>query len=366
MSRSPMLEGGSFHFYPRKEHIMSFQDEHLRRRAVKAIALQEQGFFLIDRRRELPLLGCNPDDLRFSRERDGRGRCYDYENAWGKFQFAPEDYGLLVLCKGAPPQELLPQPKLEVATATVHTGFATIHNNGKSFDLDLETRDKVDFGTLKLLNQTLAEEELPVVVWQVDEGESDTPPIIRITNDSAMLFASSATWSPDDQQLVATQVVTTSQELLKAIKASLATNNRKSYITVKTPEDSAYLKGARRGFITATNSLTQANAEGTVSALLHPLSGDPQAHTDDHFYLVITPEEDLSEKFVERLDLAIPWPLQPEWAEYLLEAGKRAGLVEELPTVGTDFSAGLKVLKNETKWQQVISTGLKQGRISIS
>jgi hypothetical protein len=160
--------------------------------------------------------------------------------------------------------------------------------------------------------------------------------------------------------------VTTSQELLKAIKASLATNNRKSYITVKTPKDSAYLKGARRGFITATNSLTQANAEGTVSALLHPLSGDPQAHTDDHFYLVITPEEDLSEKFAERLDLAIPWPLQPEWAEYLLEAGKKAGLVQALAMSGSDFSAGLRVAKNETKWQQVISTGLKQGRISIS
>ena len=101
--------------------------------------------------------------------------------------------------------------------------------------------------TLQVLNQTLATEQIPVVVWQLDEAEGETPPVIRITNDSAMVFASSAIWSPIDQQLVAAQVVTTSQDLLKAIKATLANNNTKSYLTVKTPDDSAYLKGARQG-----------------------------------------------------------------------------------------------------------------------
>ena len=152
----------------------------------------------------------------------------------------------------------------------------------------------------------------------------------------------------------------------KGFDHKYATNNSKSYLTVKTPDDSAYLKGARKGFITVSNNLAQANAEGTVTELLHPLSGDPQAHTNDYFFLVVAPGESLSCRFIERLDLAIPWPIQPEWADYLLEAGKRAGLVEVLPKSGNDFTAGLRLLKNETQWQQVISEGLKQGCIAIS
>jgi hypothetical protein len=204
------------------------------------------------------------------------------------------------------------------------------------------------------------------VVWQLDEAEGETPPVIRIANDSAMVFASSAIWSLQDQQLVAAQVVTTSQELLKAIKASLANNNSKSTLTVKTPDDSAYLKGARKGYVAIANNLSQANAEGTVTALLHPLSGDPQGNAAEHFFLVVSPGEDLAQAFAERLDLAIPWPLQPEWAEYLLEAGKRAGLVEVLPSSGDDFAAALRIEKNESLWREVIAASLKKGYIAIT
>jgi len=40
-----------------------------------------------------------------------------------------------------------------------------------------------------------------------------------------------------------------------------------------------------------------------VTALLHPLSGDPQAHSFEHLYIVIAPGESLKEKFSERLDM---------------------------------------------------------------
>ena len=341
---------------------MNITDERLKVRTLQAISLQEQGSFIQDYRRELPIPAV---DLRYSHDHDDQGRYYDYECAWGKFSFDPETRSILLLRKGTPPEELLPQPRLSLATATFHRGYASIHNNGSSFDLDFQTRDQLDYSSLRLLNQTLANEQIPVVVWLADEEEHDAPPVIRIANDSAMVFASSAIWSPEDQQLVATQVVTTSQDLLKAVKATLANNNTKSFLTIKTPDDSAYLKGARRGFVTVASSLTPANAEGTVTALLHPLSGDPQANAADYFYLVVPPDEEISQKFAERLDLAIPWPIQPEWADFLLEAGQDAGLVEVLPQSGDDFQAGLRVSKNETKWQQVISHGLKQGRISI-
>ena len=347
---------------------MTIIDERLKTRTLRAITLQEQGCFIVDNRHELPLPN-HPSlhELHFSRALDEQGNCYDYENNWGKFSFDPESLrSLLVLRKGNPPDELIPQPKLALATATLHAGYASIHNNGSSFDLDFQSRDKLDYGALRLLNQVLITEQIPVAVWQLDEVEGETPPIIRIMNESAMIFASSAIWSVDDQQLVAAQVVSTSQDLLKAIKASLANNNTKSYITIKTPDDSAYLKGARKGYVAVGNNLAQANAEGIVTALLHPLCGDPQANTADYFYIVVTPQEILTEKFTERLDLAIPWSIQPEWAEYLLEMGKKAGLVQSLTVSGTDFSAGLRVVKNESQWQQVIAVGLKQGTITIS
>jgi len=347
---------------------MSITDERIKTRTLRAITLQEQGCFIVDNRHELPLPN-HPSlhELHFSHALDELGHNYDYENIWGKFSFDPESLrSLLVLRKGSPPDELVPQPKLALATATLHAGYASIHNNGSSFDLDFQTRDKLDYSTLRLLNQVLATEQIPVAVWQVDEADGETPPVIRITNESAMVFASSAVWSLKDQQLVAAQVVTTSQELLKAIKATLANNNSKSYLTVKTPEDSAYLKSAKRGYVAVSNHMSAANAEGTVTALLHPLSGDPQANTAEHFFLVATPEERLSQKFTERLDLSIPWPIQPEWADYLLEAGKKAGLVEDLPVFGKDFCAALRIEKNESLWQQVIAGGLKQGTITIS
>jgi hypothetical protein len=346
---------------------MTVSDIFLKSRVEQAITLQAKGHFIIDHRRELPL-PTHPtlEELRYSRERDDMGRYFDYENSWGKFSYDSETRSVLVLRKGTPPDELVPQPKLSIATATVHTGFVKIHNNGSSFELDMQTRDQLDYGTLKLINQTLATEGLPVVVWQADQEKRTTPPVIRITNDSALVFSSSAIWDQDNQQLVAAHVVTTSQELLKAIKASLANNGSKEYLTVKTPDDSAFLKGARRGFTVVSSSLAQANADGTVTAMLHPLAGDPQANAADYFYLVVAPNEDLNQKFAERLDLAIPWPIQPEWAEKLLEAGQEEGLVEVLPSAGSDFHAGLRISKNESLWHKLISVRLKSGGLQIA
>jgi hypothetical protein len=346
---------------------MSIQNIHLKARALRAISLQEQSNFVVDKSNELPLLTSSiMCELTSSPERDEQGQYYDYQCNWGRFSCDPEERSLLTLRKGIPPNELLPQPRLTLATATMHTGFVAIHNNGSSFEMDLKTPDKPNWGVLRLVNETLRNENIPVVVWELDEAQGETPPVIRITNESALVFASSAIWSTEDQQLVAAQVVSTSQDLLKAIKASLANNNTKSYVTIKTPDDSAYLKGARRGYVTVGNNLAQANAKGIVTALLHPLSGDPQANTAEHFYLVVVPGERLPQKFAERLDLAIPWPIQPEWADYLLEAGQKVGLVQPLTASGTDFCAGLRVEKNESQWQQVIAAGLKQGTITIT
>ena len=50
---------------------------------------------------------------------------------------------------------MMPQPRLALATATVHTGYVAIHNNGSSFDMDFQTRDRIGWDTLRAINQAL-------------------------------------------------------------------------------------------------------------------------------------------------------------------------------------------------------------------
>ena len=59
---------------------MTISDTYLKSRAERAITLQQQGCFIVDNRRELPLLA--PTDLRYSREFDEQGRYFDYENIY--------------------------------------------------------------------------------------------------------------------------------------------------------------------------------------------------------------------------------------------------------------------------------------------
>ena len=123
---------------------MTIQDTFLKTRALRAITLQEEGKFIVDHRHELPLPGHRSlANLHYSHAADEFGRYYDYETEWGKFSFDPETRTILVLRQGEPPGELVPQPKLALATATLHTGFVTVHNNGSSFEMDFPTRDRL-------------------------------------------------------------------------------------------------------------------------------------------------------------------------------------------------------------------------------
>lgn len=190
--------------------------------------------------------------------------------------------------------------------------------------------------------------------------------LTKIANDSAMLFATSASWSPEDGQLVAALVPYTSPELFKAIKASLSTNSNRQWVSVRPPMgETAVVKSAKRGFTTIGNTFSDANAKGLVTAMLHPLTGNPQEQTETFFYLVVTPGEVQAQKFVERLNLAVPWPVQPEWADYLFNTGIQQGLIEPLPSSGDDFEAILRIVKDEDTWRQIIEEGLRSQQISI-
>ena len=198
------------------------------------------------------------------------------------------------------------------------------------------------------------------------EAPDDEMEVLKLSNESALVYASGAVWSPEDSQLVAAHVVTTSHELLTAIRATLANNSSKSFLTLTHPSGREILQGARRGFITVTSSLDKAHAAGVTAVLLHPLTGDPKHQPSaECFYVVAVDGEDFAGKFGERLALAIPWPTRPEWAQYLIEAGQEMELVEFLPVAGRGFTAAARIARDEAAWATVIADGLKHKRIII-
>lgn len=80
---------------------MSVNDHQLQQRVMKAIALQEQGLFIVDCRHDLPLPGHKSlENMRYSNNRDEIGRYYDYETDWGKFSFDPDSYRSLLCNPG--------------------------------------------------------------------------------------------------------------------------------------------------------------------------------------------------------------------------------------------------------------------------
>ena len=342
----------------------AYEDTHLRSQVQKLIDLQRQGKFLASPRDEIdapPIPTIAELGLRRARYP------FDYEADWGRFKMDYPAFAL-ILVEGTPPPEWTPQPEVQVATAVIHPDCVTIRlEDGSDPGLSLDLRQEgSDYHFLRWVNAALRSDRQPYVCWRLEwtEGENALE-VLSIANESALVFASSAVWSPEDGQLVAALVASPTKELLTAIRATLANNNSKGWITVKGGEHNAFLKGAKRGFIHVSTSLAKANAAGVACSLLHPLTGNPQEEAAEHFYVVVTPAERLSRKFGERLVLSISWPTQVEWSKYLLTAGQEAGLVQLMPTAGPDFTAAVRVVKDDDAWQSLISAGLKAGAINI-
>ena len=341
-----------------------YEDTHLRTQVQKLIDLQRQGKFLASPRDDTdapPIPTIAELGLRRSRYP------YDYEADGERFKMDYPAFAL-ILVEGTPPPEWTPQPQVQLATAVIHPDCVNLHlEDGSDPGLSLDLRPEgSDYHFLRRVNAALRADRQSYVCWRLewvtDENALD---VLSIANESALVFASSAVWSPEDGQLVAALVASPTKELLTAIRATLANNNSKGWVTVKGGEHNAFLRGAKRGFVHVSTPLAKANAAGVACALLHPLTGNPQEEAAEHFYVVVTLSERLSRKFGERLALSISWPTQGEWSEYLLTAGQEAGLVQLLPAAGLDFTAAVRVVKDDTAWQEIITTGLKAGAINI-
>ena len=221
-----------------------------------------------------------------------------------------------------------------------------------------------------------------------------------IRNEHAYVVALSAVWSPDDAQLVAFIYQASDKQSLEAIKAQLEKNNKKALIELRGAEDEAViLRVAGRGYIKSAVSLERYNAMGYAGAMLHWRGGDPRRIDDgkegNFFYVVAACGEDLTARFAERLQLAIPWAIKDEWAAALMKAGMEEGeehkLVSRLPVAhspelapalervgwseekgdkemdarGLIFKSALRVVKDDEAWSKVISDLLKKKRIVL-
>jgi hypothetical protein len=297
-----------------------------------------------------------------------RGEMIDGTTSWGKFKFDAEA-NVYILMDGKAPEKWLPQEKIEAGVATLHPRFAVVRAGERTVELDLiPEQHEGPYEVLNRINQTMFDSRIPVMVWRLEwEQDEDGKgvEVITLLTEHVRLAASSAVWDDQDSQLVAAQVMFTDPQEIKALRATLANNSSKEWLRVVTDEDNAYLRGARRGFIGVSASMSRQHAQGNVAALLNPLTGDPQMFSEDHFYVVATPGEDITEKFVQRLDLATPWPADPQWGEYLIQSGTERGLVTVLKTAAGDFEIALRVEKDAEGWREVIQRGLSEGQIAL-
>lgn len=268
---------------------------------------------------------------------------------------------------------LLPlSPLVPLRLASIHaheTGLRVTLQDETQFSLDeIWTADQNPYELLTKVNQRLASDPtLGAVAWELTWDESffqNRPRLMRLMNDHVSVVCSSAAWDVEGKQLIAATLVSPEQQSLRAITATLATNSKKG-LTLMAEGVSHYLNNARRGFTAVSGSLTQAGAEGQVLTLLHPLTGNPQEQTAEHFYVLVAKGQTLPAVFSERLALAIPWPTRPEWAEYLLSAGLEHALLAHLETSGPDFSAALCVQKDSDDWKAVLEAGLAASRIRL-
>jgi hypothetical protein len=193
---------------------------------------------------------------------------------------------------------------------------------------------------------------------------------MRLQNGETQVYAVNAVWDDKNRQLVACTMASSNKQSIQSILASLSTNSKR-FLTLRGAGtysySSVYLEGARKGFFKMSKNMSVANAEGWVECIEHPATGDPRLLPDwDYFFVITTPGQDFTKKFVDRLNLAIPWPVLPEWGEYLLENGKSTRLIHDLKMAGPGYERGITVWKREDAWENLISAGVTGGTLSLN
>ncbi len=286
-----------------------------------------------------------------------------YIASWGRFTRGPVP-GSWLLVEGQAPETQTP---MRSVTAKVMDNRVFILLDEQTIPTAERWRaDESAYNLLTRINAGLVKDlALGMVACRLEWEESELDKRLhdlRLANDHVSVVCSSAVWDPDRHALVAVTMVSPEQQSLRAITATLCVNSKTLILSVDNKNQ--IIKSTRRKYIAVPGNLAAVGAEGYLITLLHPLSGNPQEEASEAFYIVTTQGESLPARFVERLNLAIPYPVREAWAEYLLEHGLQENLVRELSLAGDDFQEALWVSKAEG-WRTIIENGLKQGQIKL-
>lgn len=209
---------------------------------------------------------------------------------------------------------------------------------------------------------------------------------LALFNAHARATALSVVWDEIDQQLVAAVFSALDKALLTALKAELEKNGV-GRLHLRHGEQTVALTGARRGYARAGIAHEKFHSHGSTLAVQHWKALDPREvlppprKKDDDaeprevvFYVVATADDCLTTLFGERLQLALTLPLQTTWAAPLLALGQAAGLVQplaiahhpDLPDNARRFTAGLRVVKDNYRWQtDIITPALERGQLTL-
>jgi hypothetical protein len=106
----------------------------------------------------------------------------------------------------------------------------------------------------------------------------------------------------------------------------------------------------------------------TENWLLHDQASVINMDTGHHFFYVIDQDED-EESFMARfftmLDKSLPIPMLPAWKKLLWRGGTDEKLITPLDGAAAINMAGWKVERNVEVWEQIVSTGIKNGALSF-
>jgi len=156
---------------------------------------------------------------------------------------------------------------------------------------------------------------------------------------------------------------------LAAIKAQLEKHGRNALRAIDlVNSETIQLRGAGFGYVTLKAPLRKVNARGLAVVFLHKAATDPSLVPGNFFYVVATQAQakQLPTLFIQRLMSATYHTLLPDWQGYLLNAGFKHQLITRLPIAGNaDFAHALRVERSPQGWQDVITTGLKSGRLTF-
>lgn len=200
------------------------------------------------------------------------------------------------------------------------------------------------------------------------------PPEWNITNGHAGASVASAIYSPKDENMaVGLVLVENTLQMLEAFRMSMTVKNGNALkmtnisAPLYSPERQVNLMTFGKGYRCTTVSLAKANAVGNARSYVHPSADDPRMSMTDYFYVVVENDPSLNALtvFGDHLNLGTPHAVLPAWYDYLLKAGIEAGLVDQLPVIGDEWKWAVRVDKDVLKWEAVISTGLKEGSITI-